>query len=370
MGWERSQFDEILEFLFCAVKQSGKRVPFEGRFLLGSVLTYFIDIGRILNMMMYRKPAFKRILQFALWMIAAAFLLLSWWQLATNESYRQSAQLIPDLRGVVASTILMWIGHGLLTSLVYLNHAELGYNIDWQRSYRFWFLSQIAKYLPGGFWQFTTRALLYRNNGMPMSIAAASMVWELLVLLMAAVSVGMLGIELFTEDIRLLAGVISGLILAGCAASMFSFSWRLIRALGLRFSQVDTMIAMYETLGGARWKMLLKQYAVSCLVWLVMGGSFHLLLASTQPDHVLPVHQSIGVFALAWAIGLIVFVAPAGVGPREAAMVAMLAPAMGLTTAFAIALISRLQWTVTEGIHIVAASIFQFVARRRAGAVT
>ena len=48
-----------------------------------------------------------------------------------------------------------------------------------------------------------------------------------------------------------------------------------------------------------------------------------------------------GAFTTAYAVGVLVVVAPAGVGAREVTLVALLAPVTGVTTATALALLTR-----------------------------
>jgi hypothetical protein len=50
---------------------------------------------------------------------------------------------------------------------------------------------------------------------------------------------------------------------------------------------------------------------------------------------------AIGAYALAWCVGFVIVLAPAGVGPRELILVATLGPLVGTGAATAIALVSR-----------------------------
>jgi uncharacterized membrane protein YbhN (UPF0104 family) len=55
-----------------------------------------------------------------------------------------------------------------------------------------------------------------------------------------------------------------------------------------------------------------------------------------------------GAYALAWVVGFLIVVAPAGVGAREGMLVVALAPAMSASTATALALVSRLVMTAGD----------------------
>jgi uncharacterized membrane protein YbhN (UPF0104 family) len=54
------------------------------------------------------------------------------------------------------------------------------------------------------------------------------------------------------------------------------------------------------------------------------------------------------VFAAGWVVGFVLLIAPAGVGPREAAIVALLP--LGQGTGLLIALVSRLMMTVADAV--------------------
>jgi uncharacterized membrane protein YbhN (UPF0104 family) len=72
-------------------------------------------------------------------------------------------------------------------------------------------------------------------------------------------------------------------------------------------------------------------------------------------------------FAAAWAVGFLLALAPAGVGPREAALVVMLSPTVGQPVALVAAVVSRLLLTGSDILWAAAAAL---AARRNRGAVS
>jgi uncharacterized membrane protein YbhN (UPF0104 family) len=58
--------------------------------------------------------------------------------------------------------------------------------------------------------------------------------------------------------------------------------------------------------------------------------------------------RAIGGFALAWCVGFVAVVVPAGAGVREVLLVAVLAPVIGAGGAIAVALASRLLTTAAD----------------------
>jgi hypothetical protein len=90
-------------------------------------------------------------------------------------------------------------------------------------------------------------------------------------------------------------------------------------------------------------RTVLVAVAWTTLGWLVYGlhttmlvGRWDLYVIAT------------GAYAFAWATGLLTFVVPAGVGVREGALVLVLAPIITTGPAFAVAVLSRLAFTLAD----------------------
>jgi uncharacterized membrane protein YbhN (UPF0104 family) len=71
---------------------------------------------------------------------------------------------------------------------------------------------------------------------------------------------------------------------------------------------------------------------------------------------------SFGGYALAWAVGFLVIFFPSGIGPREAALIAVLAPVMPAASALVVALASRMVMTIGD---LLWAAVGLCVRRRR-----
>ncbi len=74
------------------------------------------------------------------------------------------------------------------------------------------------------------------------------------------------------------------------------------------------------------------------VVWSLYGASLLVLVPGPESPGFVAV---VGAFALAHAVGVLVVIAPAGVGAREAVLVALLSPSLGVPGAAAVALLSR-----------------------------
>ena len=97
-------------------------------------------------------------------------------------------------------------------------------------------------------------------------------------------------------------------------------------------------------------RALLVSAAWSAANWIALGAQAWLLLRVLSPgtDGLWPL--ATGAFALAWLVGFLVVFAPAGVGPREAAFVVLLAAVATRPEALALALMSRFAMTLADAI--------------------
>src|SRR5690606_36966716 len=100
-------------------------------------------------------------------------------------------------------------------------------------------------------------------------------------------------------------------------------------------------------------RALLECAMWSILNWLALGVHAWILLkplAHDAPSFAL----AAGAFALAWLVGFLVVVAPAGLGAREAALVVILASVATQPQALAVALLSRFAMTIADAVGLLA----------------
>jgi uncharacterized membrane protein YbhN (UPF0104 family) len=99
--------------------------------------------------------------------------------------------------------------------------------------------------------------------------------------------------------------------------------------------------------------------------WLVYAGAFWVMIGGLGLDMGLLAAAS--AFAAAYVLGYVAIFAPAGVGVREASLVAFLSPQLGPGTAGAVAVVARL-WTTA--VEVVPAGAFWGVHVARSGAMS
>jgi uncharacterized membrane protein YbhN (UPF0104 family) len=91
-----------------------------------------------------------------------------------------------------------------------------------------------------------------------------------------------------------------------------------------------------------------RALAWTTLGWLFYGAHAWLLISefAGHGAHVLAL--SLGAYALAWSVGFLIIFVPGGIGARELALIAVLAPVMSSASALVVALASRVVMTVGD----------------------
>lgn len=232
--------------------------------------------------------------------------------------------------------------------------AGLGSPLPVAAAARVFFLSQLGKYLPGSVWPVVAQMELGRDHDVPRSRMAAAGVVAMGFGVAAAVLLGAAVVPFGVAD----AGSVRWLALAVPAVLLLLHPALLSRLLGttlrlLRRAPLERPLDAATVVRGLGYAVL-TWVCTGLHVWLVardLGGG---------GDRLLPL--AVGGFALAWAAGFLVVIAPAGAGVREGALVVALSGSLGRPAAVALALISRLVLTAAD---VVVAVVV--VVRRRVG---
>ncbi len=288
------------------------------------------------------------------WSAGLLFLIIFWQQLGETQNWGEIFANI-DLKLFSFSFVLLIISNVVRSQLGYISNNFLGYPLSHGLSYRFYAISTMAKYIPGGVWLFAAKTVLYNRNGMPMLVASTAMLWELMAELLAilvvtlVISLSIISLPGYAGYAGLVTIGVLFLILAIFVSQMF-WPWRLLARFRLRGA--DRMLQMLQDLGSNRFTLTVRLTGASSVMWIITGVSFYILLASLGLTESLSLRQAAVIYFVAWTIGFLVFITPAGLGPREAILIGLLIPFFGATTAFSVSLLARLWWALSETVHI------------------
>lgn len=226
---------------------------------------------------------------------------------------------------------------------------------------RVFFIANLGKYIPGKVWQVAGLGYLAAREGLVPGRALFAAVLNQAFSLCAGVTVGSLYLAFSTTVPRgtWLAALGAVVVILGALGSRHVHS-RVISALARR-----GMIDPGWTIPSPR-RFALGWFALHIVAWLGYGLAFCLLWAAFRPlPRGVEVLMAASAFPTAYVLGFLAFFAPAGVGVREGALVALTAPLLGRADATALAVIARVWLTVLELVPLVWVAIAPLAGRRQ-----
>lgn len=228
---------------------------------------------------------------------------------------------------------------------------------------RIWFLSNLARYVPGNLWSFVGAVELARREGAPRRTTLAVMA------LTQALSVGvalLVGLPvLVAEWARLGRPALLGLAALVALALLVGLLWRPLERL-VRGRYPDLGLVLDRLLrrgagdaGDARdaeghAPMVPSRGVVAglaggyLLYWALTGLAFAALIRSIFPLAASGIPLAVAGYAAGYAVGFLSLLTPAGLGVREGVLVLALSPVMPAGPALVVALVSRLWLMVFE----------------------
>lgn len=234
--------------------------------------------------------------------------------------------------------------------------AELGSPLPLGPAARIFYISQLGKYVPGSVWSVMGQMELGREFKVPRrtSVAVGG-----LVLALSAVGGISVGVVLLPFG-------------GGETAHKY---WWLVLVLPVAYiclhppvlrTLLNTLLRLLrrppiEAMPG--WPALRRALFFQVLTWIVMGAQVWILLLGLGAPARASLPLAIGGYALAYSIGMLAFVLPAGAGVREATLVLALAPVVPSSTALLVALLARAISTVCDLLF----AGFELVRWRRSG---
>ena len=202
---------------------------------------------------------------------------------------------------------------------------------------RIWFLSNLARYVPGKVFQFVAVAQLSRSAGLSGAVLLTSMLVHTGMALLAAGVVG--------------AWTLSGGILRGVDPRASAIAATALALLAVHPAFLNRLLAVVPRLlkretirWNARWRDGFLLLALSVVSWSLYGVAYQLFVSSIAdvPWRLLP--QMAGVNALSFLVGY-ASPLPGGAGLRELTMAELLRPYLPDGVAAVLSLASRL-WTI------------------------
>lgn len=242
---------------------------------------------------------------------------------------------------LIASTVFIFLGMGAAVRAWQHTLGALEHPIPAFDAARCYLVGQLGKYLPGSVWAFVLQTELARRAGVSGAAAFVTVLVTVGLSTTSALVVGLMGLPALFQIGTPAAVAVIALVPIALVCAYPPVLTRLVNvALKLlRRAPLQRPLTMHKIGLALIW----------CAVSWISYGIHLWLLASTfggfGTDRLV---ASIGAIALAMCAGVLVFVVPSGIGVREAVIVAALAPVADSGTALALALTSRLLFTLCE----------------------
>ena len=253
-----------------------------------------------------------------------------------------------------AATVVLALSYGLVAWLwgFALRRAA---GIRLVAGARIWFLSNLARYVPGNVWSYVGAVELARREGVARRTTLAVMALTQVLSVGVALAVGLP--VLLAERARLgRPALLGAVVVVAVAALAVLFRRRLLGLARRRLPGFDPA-ELAPSAGTVAW--LVAGYAA---YWVVTGLAFAALVASLYPLAAGDVPLVVAAYAAAYAAGFLALLTPAGLGVREGVLVVALAPVLPAGPALVVALVSRVWMMLVE---LAGAGVAHLAARRR-----
>lgn len=286
-----------------------------------------------------RKP--RRSLDWIRWLFLLLAVGFAIWGFRDHREDILSALSTISFIQVLSSAMLVLIGLGFTGVLWGWLLRSFGHSITIRESAGFFFVGQIGKYIPGSVWSLAAQADLARSRAIPPRTTVSVGLVFLWVHVISGVPVATLFLQLPMDQplnqlwIRAL-GFIGGLLLLMPAV----------------LRRIGALVAGRGAEPALSWRDSGGFMLIMLTVWAIYGAAFFLVAPPEPreasggfPELFLPLTAA---FALSYVMGVIIVLAPAGLGAREAVLIAATAPILGLAPAAAMAIVIRLVHTVCD----------------------
>lgn len=212
--------------------------------------------------------------------------------------------------------------------------GSYGADASWRRAAGVFFVGQVGKYIPGSVWSIGVQARLARTLGaLPSAVVGTGLVFLALHvasgMVIGGIALALSDQEIVSRSTSLIAS--SALVVVGAGV----FHPAVLIRLGRLLSGGRASVA-------ASWGRSAQLAASMGVVWSLYSAAVVVLVREPVTGEVPLV---VAAMTLSYVVGVLVVVAPAGLGAREAMFVALLAPSWGLAEATALALLARLVHT-------------------------
>ena len=269
-----------------------------------------------------------------LFAIVGATVVRSW-----NDVHETIGRIAPYQ--LVVAEVLVLLGLWLSALTWRVAARELGSRVRLGAASKIYLLGQLGKYLPGNVWAVAAQTALARRARVPASRGASAGVVAIGINILTGLALGAILVPSLLSG-GVWRGVFLVILLAGCAIALTpAILTRLVNA-GLRILRQPVLDRTVS------WRGMLSASGLSVVSWLSYGASVWVLAVAAGAAPVESLVYCLSGVALAMTVGVLIVIAPSGVGVREAVIAAALSQVLAPSDAVAVALVARLVFTLAD----------------------
>ncbi len=247
----------------------------------------------------------------------------------------------------------------------------LGQQAPYIQATRIWLQAESRRWLPGGIWGYASRSISAQSLGVPVGISSASMLLELILTMLAAVTVSLVGAAIYWSNLADKLGEVTANASPSNASIMLGLCTLLLLTTTLvMFGEVISrkLQAIHQRFGilkGLKFqtKSLLSAFGYFVLMAILNGSINQTLAAGFSSSYNVPFVAMIAATAIAWIVGFLAIFSPGGLLVREGTLAMLLLPWINYEEAFLIAVASRLVQMFAEVVGMLLVTIRQNPAR-------
>ena len=289
---------------------------------------------------------------------------------AAHRAELAGARLTIAWTPLVAGSVLTLLGYAWNVRLWSWSLGWWRQRLRWTAALRIWFLANLARFIPGTVWQFAGLAAMSRAEGVSAVAATTAILVQQLSLLVTgglaalvtapellsawshgvrqggslsalAAAAGALGDRAHALPAVARVAIVVLLFAAGVLAVplLLPPMARLARRMG-KGGDVVVPTPTTPQLGG--------YVAAHLITWALYAIAFWLFCRGTFGDDAPALAPAMAAFLVSYVAGIVIVVAPGGLGVREAVLTATLSPVIGAERALLVSLLSRAWLVATE----------------------
>ncbi len=296
-----------------------------------------------------RSSPFYKILQFIIVFTVFYFIIRLLWQ-NWNEIAEYSWKI--DFYLLSLAIVFRIFKMGLLGYCWHYILLQYNSSISYPKSLRIYTSSQLTRYIPGKIWHFVSRTVMTQKENISAIVVSASLILELLFIVLT-------GIVIFLFSLTLWREVISGLwvfmliaLIPILVILIYPPFFNYFLVFGTFFLFLLSVALKLVGRKSPNLYMSIKAnviiFTLFILTWLLGGISTYFLFASVYSLDITQLPAIVGIVSLSWVVGFVSFIAPSGLGFREATMTFLLAFIVPAPIAALLAIVARLFATIIE----------------------